>query len=80
MDAFVTIIQTVGFPIFVAVYLLHRHEKKLDKLWQEHRQTNVVLAVLVKVLTQDGAAVPDSVVDEVSGVTSMPTPPSSRGG
>lgn len=32
MDELVKIIQTVGFPIFVACYFMFRNDKKTDKL------------------------------------------------
>jgi hypothetical protein len=79
MDVFTTLIQTVGFPIFVAMYLLHRHEKKLEMLYEEQKQTNVVMAVLVKVLaSNENTSIPAEVVDEVSGVFNTPLPPSKK--
>ena len=80
MDAFVVIIQTVGFPIFVAVYLLHRYGAQMDKMAEAQKTTNVVLAVLVKTLTQGNQmAIPESVMDEVSGVVSGVTRSPSEG-
>ena len=32
MDGFVKVIQQVGFPIFVAIWLLYRTDKKLEKM------------------------------------------------
>ena len=73
MDAFVIIIQTVGFPIFVALYLLIRYEKKIDKMAEAQKTTNVVLAVLVKVHSHGNQlSVPEVIVDDVSGVVSVP--------
>lgn len=50
-------IATLGFPIFVSVYLLTRFEKKLEMLLEEHKQANTVLSVLMKVLTTTGPVI-----------------------
>jgi len=69
MESAVQIIQALGFPIFVCLWLMYRQDKKSDLIYEAHKRTNVVLAVLVKVLTSDnGVAVPSHIVDEVSGV------------
>lgn len=68
-------IATLGFPIFVASFLLFRLEKKIELLWEANKQSNVVLAVLLKCLT-DGTAPPVEVMEEASGiVTPPPVPP-----
>jgi hypothetical protein len=73
MEIAVQLIQQLGFPIFVSVYLLHIHSKKLDAFHVTQTRTNVLLAVLVRVLTADTEiAIPDEVVDEVSGVMDVP--------
>lgn len=65
-------IATLGFPIFVASFLLFRLEKRLEQLYEENKQSNIVLAVLLKSL-MDGTAVPSEVLDELSGMTPVPT-------
>ncbi len=74
MDIAIQLIQQLGFPIFVSVYLLHIHSKKLDAFHVTQTRTNVLLAVLVRVLTADhpDIAIPTEVVDEVSGVVDVP--------
>ena len=73
MDIAVQLIQSLGFPIFVSVYLLHIHSKKLDAFHATQTRTNVLLAVLVRVLAADTEiAIPEEVIDEVSGVTDVP--------
>jgi hypothetical protein len=47
-------IGTLGFPIFVSVFLLIRFEKRLELFWEEQKETNTILTVLMKVLTADG--------------------------
>jgi hypothetical protein len=32
MEEFLSVIQDVGFPIFVAFYLMHRVESKLEEI------------------------------------------------
>lgn len=43
-------IATLGFPIFVAVYLLTKLERKLELLWEENKRTNVVLTTLAQAM------------------------------
>ncbi len=43
MDAFIDFVQTVGFPIVLSFYLLHRIEQKLDAILQALLQSNRVL-------------------------------------
>lgn len=71
MEIATQLIQALGFPIFVCLWLMYRVEKRMEKQHAEQHRTNVLLAVIVKVL--DGEeSVPDNVVDEVSGVVSVP--------
>ena len=73
MDIAVQLIQSLGFPIFVAVYLLHIYSKKLEAFHAAQNRTNVLLAVLVKALAADAdISIPKEVIDEVSGVTDVP--------
>ena len=67
------VISELGFPIFVALYFMYVHSKKLDRFYDEQNRTNVLLAVLVKVLTtdRDGPGIPIAIVDEVSGVVDV---------
>ena len=71
MDIATQLIQTLGFPIFVCLWLMYRVEKRLEKQHKEQHRTNVLLAVIVKVLDGDGA-VPENVANEISGVVSVP--------
>lgn len=71
MEIATQLIQALGFPIFVCLWLMYRVEKRLEKQHAEQHRTNVLLAVVVKVLDGEGP-VPDNVVDEVSGVVSVP--------
>lgn len=67
-------IATLGFPIFVSCFLLFRLEKMVERLWKANKQTNVVLAVLLKCL-MDGTAVPAEIMDEAAGIiTPQPEP------
>ena len=66
-------IATLGFPIFVASFLLFRLEKRIEQLWDENKQSNIILAVLLRSLT-DGTAVPAEILDELSGATPVPPP------
>ena len=69
METAVKLIQILGFPIFVCLWLMYRQDKRLDAMHKSHNRTNVILAVLVKVLTEgNGAAVPSDIVDEASGL------------
>lgn len=67
----VAIIQTLGFPIFVCLWLMYRVEKRMDKQHKEQHRSNVLLSVIVRVL-DDGAAMPEHIVDEVTGVVKTP--------
>jgi len=71
MEVFINLIQQVGFPIFIAVYLLHAYSKKLDQFHSEQTRTNLLLVVLVKALTKGNIAIPEEVEDEVSGVVDV---------
>jgi hypothetical protein len=72
MEEFVVgFVQKLGFPIFVAWYLMVRIEKRIEHLIEQDRKKNVLLAILVRVLS-DNSAVPQEFVDEVSGVKEMP--------
>ena len=66
MNSAVDIIQALGFPIFVCLWLMYRVEKRLDKIHKEQHRSNILQAVIVKVL-DEGTAVPDNVVDEITG-------------
>lgn len=74
MEIFMQLIQQVGFPIFVAVYLLHSYRKKLDEFHVEQARTNLLLAVLVKSLARGDTEVPQEIIDEVSAVLESPLP------
>jgi hypothetical protein len=71
MEIATQLIQALGFPIFVCLWLMYRVEKRLEKQHAEQHRTNVLLAVVVKVLDGE-TSVPENVVDEVSGVVSVP--------
>lgn len=58
-------IAVVGFPIFVAVYLLTRLENKLELIWTEFRQTNLILLVLVKSMDLDKSTIPEEILSQV---------------
>ncbi len=67
-----TFIKQHGFPIFVATFLLVKVEVTLVRMWRAQKRTNVVLAVLVKVLTDGNTvAIPEEIIDEVSGVVGV---------
>lgn len=68
----VNIIQALGFPIFVCLWLMYRVEKRLDKIHKEQHRSNILQAVIVKVL-DEGTAVPDNVVDEITGKVPAPS-------
>ena len=72
MQVCIDIVQQVGFPIFVAVYLLHIHSKKLVKLHVEQSRTNLLLVVLVQALAKGEVDIPGQIVNEVSGVIEAP--------
>ena len=72
MEVFINVIQQVGFPIFIAVYLLHAYSKKLDQFHAEQARTNLLLVVLVKALTKGNIAIPEEIENEVSGVVDAP--------
>lgn len=77
MDVALEFIQKLGFPVFVAVFLMFKYDRKMERLLEEHKRTNVVLAVLVKVISDgsQSSGVPQEVIDEVSGVETVPLPP-----
>jgi hypothetical protein len=75
MEVAERLIQTLGFPIFIALYFItYLLPRKLDRFYTEQNRTNVLLAVLVKVLTtdKDGPGIPIAVVEEASGVVDVP--------
>jgi hypothetical protein len=70
MDIAVNLIQALGFPIFVCLWLMYRVEKRMDRQHKEQQRTNTLLTVIVKVMDSKDT-VPENVVDEVSGVVSI---------
>lgn len=62
------LIQSIGFPIAVAIWLMYRVETILEKQRKEQNRTNTLLAVIVRVLDSE-RAFPTDVVNDASGVT-----------
>lgn len=54
MNSAVDIIQALGFPIFVCLWLMYRVEKRLDKIQKENHRSNILQAVMLKTLDDDG--------------------------
>ena len=46
-DAFVKLVNTVGFPIGVSIYLLVRFEKKIDNLNKSISELAVIITTVI---------------------------------
>ena len=46
-DAFVKLVNTVGFPIGVSIYLLVRFEKKIDNLNKSISDLTVIITTVI---------------------------------
>ena len=46
-DAFVKLVNTVGFPIGVSIYLLVRFEKKIDNLNKSISDLTVIISTVI---------------------------------
>ena len=66
----IDIIQSLGYPIFVSLWLMFRVEKRMDTQHREQHRTNVLLSAIVRTLDGD-EAIPETIADEASGVLSL---------
>jgi hypothetical protein len=80
VDFLLKVIQLYGFPAVMCLWFMIRLEKRLDKIAEDNHRQVVVLAVLVRTMSDRRApfgTFPDDFMDEVTGVTEIPVPPAS---
>lgn len=77
-DLILKIIQMYGFPAAMCVWFMFRLEKKMDAIETTNHKQIVIMAVLVRILGDKKAmgAIPEELIEEVTGVTEIPIPQS----
>lgn len=69
-------IQLYGFPAVMCVWFMLRLEKRLDAIEATNHRQVVVMAVLLRILTDRKAlgTIPENYFDAITGVDEIPLP------
>jgi len=80
VDIILKIIQLYGFPAAMCLWFMIRLEKKLDNIDKVNHKQVVIMAVLVRILGDKKAmgSFPDDFIEDVTGVTEIPLPESTK--
>lgn len=73
-DLLVQILQLYGFPAAMCFWFMWRLEKRLDAIEATNHRQVVVMAVLVRILSEQKSigVISDEHLDALSGVTELP--------